>query len=195
MNRFTKIFFASAAIALMAGSISYTSTSYAESHGGNGLKKGQGMGQGKGHGMGQGKGRGRGKMHRMRGSEGEKGQRGFMRRFAIVDVNSDDRIGADEAAAWRESVFAAMDADDSNDLTMEEFMAVRMGKGEGRNAERKKKKQAKKQARFKPMDKDSSGAVSIAEWMDAGKASFAKADADGDGNVTPWEFRASRKNH
>ena len=189
MNRFAKVLSASAAIALMAGTISYSSTSYAESHGGQSMNKGHDMGQGKG--MGQGMGM----MRRMRGSHSENGQRGFMRRFAIVDVNSDDRIGADEAAAWRESVFAAMDADDSNDLTMEEFMAVRMGKGEGRNAERQKKKQAEKQARFKPMDKDNSGAVSIVEWMDAGKASFEKADADGDGNVTPWEFRAHRKNH
>jgi len=118
-----------------------------------------------------------------------------MQRFAIVDENNDEQIGADEAAAWRESVFAAMDTDDDNELTQEEYMAVRMGSGGKRNAERQKMKQQQKQARFTPMDEDKSGKVSKVEWMASGKAEFEAADADKDGSVTPWEFCAHRRNH
>jgi|GEM_PF-1719404 len=133
--------------------------------------------------------------HMERQSRGQRGQRGFMQRFAIVDKNSDERIGADEAAAWRESVFVAMDADDDNELTEEEYMAVRMGHGKRGNAERQKMKQSQKQARFAPMDEDKSGTVSKVEWMATGQAAFEAADADKDGIVTPWEFRAHRQNH
>ncbi len=146
---------------------------------------------GQSRGFGQGFGQGMQRGWRM----GMQGQRGFMRRFSIVDENSDDRIGADEAAAWRESVFAAMDADDDGELTLEEYMTVRMGNQEGRNPQRQAMRQEQKKARFAPMDKDTSGKVSMAEFMAAGKAAFARADADGDGTVTPWEFRSHRRNH
>lgn len=119
--------------------------------------------------------------------------KGVMQRFAIVDENSDERIGADEAAAWRESVFAAMDADNDNELTMDEYMTIRMGKQEGKNPEKQAKRQAEKKARFKPMDADNSGQLSLGEFLFAGKARFEAADTDGDGIVTPWEFRANRR--
>ena len=115
---------------------------------------------------------------------------GRMRRFTIVDVNDDGRISDDEAASQRELVFIAMDADDDGELTEEEFMAVRLGPGRGRNEERMKMRQEAKRARFAPMDGDKSGKVSKAEFMAEGKARFVAADADKDGNVTPWEFRS-----
>jgi len=146
-----------------------------------GQNQGWGMGrQGQGWGMGQGM---------------MMGQRRFMERFGVIDENSDDRIGADEAAAWRESVFAAMDANDDNELTVEEFMEIRMGGGEGRNPQRQKMRQDQKKARFAPMDTDKSGKVSKAEFMEAGKKAFAAADGDKNGKVTPWEFRAHRHSH
>lgn len=178
----------SAIVAMLTGTLVTAGVANASSHGSGGMKKEYGQG------MGEGKGMGHGMKHHSNGVGGKNAQRKFMQRFAIIDENSDDRIGADEAAAWRESVFFAMDADDDSELTNEEYMTIRMGNGEGHNAKRQKRKQEKKQARFKPMDTDNSGTVSITEWMDAGKKSFAKADADGDGIVTPWEFRANRKN-
>jgi hypothetical protein len=118
---------------------------------------------------------------------------GFMMRFGVIDDNDDGRISDEEAAAQREAVFVAMDADDDGELTQEEYMEVRMGPGEGRNEERRKARQEAKLARFKPMDSDNSGKVSKAEWMAAGKKRFEDADADKDGVVTPWEFRSQHR--
>lgn len=134
-------------------------------------------GWGRGGGMAMGMGRGR----------------GFMRRFSVIDANDDERISADEAASQRESVFLVMDQDDDGELTEDEYMAIRMGMGEGRNKARREARQAAKKARFAPMDTDKSGKVSKAEWMSAGKARFEAADTDKDGIVTPWEFRSMRR--
>lgn len=120
-------------------------------------------------------------------------ERGPMRRFMVVDANDDGRISDDEAAGQRELVFIAMDADEDGELTEVEFMAVRMGPGQGRNEERMKARQEAKRARFAPMDADKSGKVSKAEFMAEGKARFLQADADKDGNVTPWEFRSMQR--
>jgi hypothetical protein len=138
---------------------------------------GRGWGPGQGQGMGQGMGQGGGMMQQ---------------RFGTIDENNDGVISDDEAAAQVESVFAAMDADDNGELTMDEYMAVRMGPGKGLNPDRQKLMQDKKQARFGAMDTDKSGTVSQAEFVAGGKARFAAADTDKDGKVTPWEFRALR---
>lgn len=166
--------------------------------GNSGQGQGWGQNQGQGWGMGgqgkswgnSGQGRGMG-----RGMGRGQGQQRFMERFGSIDENSNDVIGADEAAAWRESVFAAMDADDDNELTVEEFMQIRMGGGEGRNPQRQKMRQEQKKARFAPMDTDKSGKVSKVEFMEAGKKAFAAADGNKDGKVTPWEFRGHRHSH
>jgi Ca2+-binding EF-hand superfamily protein len=114
----------------------------------------------------------------------------MMQRLTAIDANGDGVIGDDEAAAQVESVFLAMDADEDGELTEEEFMAVRMGPGDGRNAERQKMMQERKKRRFSEMDTDKNGKVSKVEFVSAGKARFDAADTDKDGKVTPWEFRA-----
>ncbi len=53
---------------------------------------------------------------------------------------------------------------------------------------------ASQAARFDPMDQDTNGTVSKAEFIAASKAHFDAADADGDGNTTPWEIRAQNWN-
>lgn len=133
------------------------------------------------HGGGQGMKKGMGK--------------GMIKRFAMVDSNGDQKIDAAEMMEWRGSVFAAMDADDNNELTMEEYMAIRMGSGEGKNPEKQKMKQDEKRARFKPMDTDGSGKVSEAEWTKAGTAEIAAVDTDGDGAISMMEFRNHHKKH
>ncbi|MGB7287484.1 MAG: hypothetical protein WBC71_11175 [Salaquimonas sp.] len=137
-----------------------------------------------------------GKMGWKNGPRGERamgwrmGNPQFMQRFAILDQNDDGRISDDEAAAQRESVFYAMDNDDDQELTEDEFMSLQMGRGAGRNKDKMEAHQLKKKARFAPMDTDSSGTVSKAEWMAEGETRFATADSNDDGIVTPWEFRS-----
>ena len=43
------------------------------------------------------------------------------------------------------------------------------------------------------MDVDGNGLVDKREFMTAGEKRFLASDADGNGQVTPWEFRASRR--
>lgn len=117
----------------------------------------------------------------------------MMERFGAVDGNDDGVISDDEAASQVESVFLAMDGDEDDELTMEEFMSVRMGPGAQQNEERQKARQDRKKARFADMDADKSGKVSKVEFIAAGKARFAAADSDKDGKVTPWEFRAQKR--
>ena len=46
--------------------------------------------------------------------------------------------------------------------------------------------------RFKEMDADGDGDVTLAEFMAEAQASYEAADADKDGKVTVWEFRAQQ---
>ncbi len=149
-----------------------------------------GRGHGKGH-HGRGDGEGRGRGHGGHG-EGRGGHGGQM--MQLIDANADGVIGDDEAAARVENVFMAMDANSSGDITEAEFMAVRMGLGEGRNSERQAMMQERKKARFVEMDADKDGKVTKEQFLSAGKSRFAAADTDKDGKVNPWEFRSQHMN-
>ncbi|MBC7338024.1 MAG: hypothetical protein H5U01_17375, partial [Clostridia bacterium] len=76
-------------------------------------------------GYGSGPGWGRGNM--MMGNMPGRG------RFPIIDADDNGVVSAEEAASAAEEVFAAMDADDNAELTMEEYMLVRMGPQDGWN--------------------------------------------------------------
>jgi Ca2+-binding EF-hand superfamily protein len=154
----------------------------------------------RGHGHGQHAGRG-GCDHQARYADGDgegwgpghgRGQGGRMagRMLAMIDSNGDGVIGDDEAASRVEGVFLAMDGDSNGEVTLDEYMAVRMGPGEGRNPERMKAMQEAKTQRFEAMDTDKDGKVTKAQFLEAAKTRFAAADTDKDGKVTPWEFRA-----
>jgi hypothetical protein len=145
------------------------------------MRPGAGQGQGMGQGMGQGQGQGQGQF--------------MMERFGQIDTDGDGKITAAELNAQRESIFYAMDADDSGDLTMEEFMAVRMGPGagnEGGMGRMEEQRQAAKQAMFAPMDTDGNGKLSMEEWNAGGKTEMSQMDTNGDGVITGDEFG---KNH
>ena len=148
---------------------------------------GQDWGQGQGHGWGKGQGRGQ-------GASGE--DRPFMARFQAIDENSDKMISAAEATTNADQVFAAMDQDQSGTITMEEYMAVRLGpqqgKEDGRQGRRQAEMQAAKAARFAPMDTDGDGLVSKAEFTTAATTRFTAADTNKDGSVTPEEFQGHR---
>lgn len=112
-------------------------------------------------------------------------------RFASTDMNEDGLVSDEEAASNADMVFTAMDADDDGSLTIDEFLAVRMGPMDGFNPEREQQMQTRKAERYDPMDADANGKVSKAEFMTASQARFKAADSDGDGKVTPWEMRSS----
>lgn len=115
-------------------------------------------------------------------------------RHMMIDANDDGLISDEEAASAADGVFTAMDADDDGSLTKEEYMAVRMGPQRGFNLQRQAAMQEQKEARFSEMDADSNGMVSKGEFLDAAQAHHVRADTDGDGNVTPWEFRRQNWN-
>ncbi|MCW0234101.1 MAG: hypothetical protein OJJ21_10920 [Ferrovibrio sp.] len=115
-------------------------------------------------------------------------------RFPIIDADENGVISAEEAASAAEDVFAAMDSDDNAELTMEEYMAVRMGPQDGWNKSRQAEREKQKSDRFGTMDVDKSDSVSQAEFIANAKARFEAADSDKDGKVTPWEWRSQQWN-
>lgn len=115
-------------------------------------------------------------------------------RAAMIDANEDGAVSGEEAASHADMTFTAMDSNDDGSLTADEYMAVRIGPGLGYNGDIKAAMQARKSARFDPMDADKDGAVSKAEFIAASKSHFDAADTDGDGKVTPWEMRSSNWN-
>jgi hypothetical protein len=120
------------------------------------------------------------------------GQGGHMR-FAAIDQNGDGSIGDDEAAANAEAVFVVMDADDSGDLTEEEFVETHMGWAQGWHHGRREAMEGRKRERFTAMDTDGDKLVSQVEFLAAAKEHFAGADTDKDGKVGAWEFRSHRR--
>jgi Ca2+-binding EF-hand superfamily protein len=122
--------------------------------------------------------------------QGMMGQGGA--RMALVDSNRDGLVSADESAAWHEGVFAAFDSDDDEMVTREEYLAGHMGPGYGAGP-RAAQTAPRKEARFKEMDKNGDGKLTLDEFLGYAAARFKLADADGDGKVTVWEFRAARR--
>ncbi|SKA23885.1 EF-hand domain-containing protein [Consotaella salsifontis] len=168
---------------------------------GRGPNAGYGWSQGcGGPGFMMGRGGGYGRAAMMNGA----GPRGMMAtgnpagrgggRLTAIDTNRDGAITAEEAATAADEVFATMDADDDGSLTKDEYMAVRMGPGNGWNTARQAARQTLKQDRFAVIDADHDGRVSRAEFIEGARAHFSAADTDGDGQVTPWEFRQARWN-
>jgi len=145
------------------------------------LAQPQGFRMGFGYGMGNGYGFG------MMGHPG----RG---RSMMMDANDDDTVSAEEAASAADEVFTAMDADDDAMLTEDEYMAMRMGPQFGYNSERQAAIQKAKEDRLAAMDANADGSVSKEEFLNAAQAHHAAADSDGDGKVTPWEYRRQNWN-
>ena len=115
----------------------------------------------------------------------------MMERFGQIDADGDGKITLAEIMDQREGIFYAMDADSSDDLTVEEFMAVRMGPGADNDSgmgRMQEQRQAEKRASFDQMDTDRNGTLSKQEWDAAGSAELASMDRNGDGVITADEF-------
>lgn len=100
--------------------------------------------------------------------------------FESMDSDGNGKLSLTEVNAWAEGVFGAMDSNSDSKLTMEEYMAVRMGPGasDTGNAKRQAQKQAAKADRFKVMDTDHDGMVSHDEFMAGAHARFAAAGGE-----------------
>jgi len=135
----------------------------------------QGQGRGMGQGMGQGMGGGMG------------GGMGAYQRLQSMDENGDGVLSADEAAAWQEVAFSAMDGDGDGKLTKEEFMSVSFGPGGGKGM----RAATRKAERWAGADMNGDGVATLDEFKKSGAARFAAADFNKDGKVTVQEFWAS----
>lgn len=108
-----------------------------------------------------------------------------------IDTDADGIISASEASQHASTGFAQFDADGDDQISEDEYQdsaPVMMPMGR-RNTERL---YVNRSARFKAMDADSDGMVTLAEFMAKAQSSFEAADANKDGKVTVWEFRAER---
>jgi EF hand len=138
------------------------------------------------HGGRHGDGEGR---HSMGGRHG--GGRGMQ----IFDANNDGVIGEDEAASMAERGFMRMDRDRDGKVTEAEFTAGPHGKRGGWfnwNSDEQAAVEKVRKDKFATLDVNKDASLDKAEFFADAKAKLAAADADKDGKVSPWEFRASR---
>lgn len=111
--------------------------------------------------------------------------------FKLMDTDGSGTLSKSEVNEWAKGVFGAMDSDSSGALTMEEYMAVRMGpgaSGQGGKAARQEQMQAAKVKRFHVMDVNGDGSLTEAEFMQGQDTRFTTADRNGDGQVSRTEW-------
>jgi EF hand len=135
----------------------------------------------------RGEGRHGGRHEGHGGRHGGKGMR-------IIDANNDGVIGADEAAALADGAFMRMDQDRDGKVTETEFTQGPRGKRGGwfnwSQAETDAVMKVRKD-RFTALDANKDASLDKTEFFADAQAKLAAADADKDGKVTPWEFRAA----
>lgn len=129
----------------------------------------------------------------------------------MIDANGDGLVSAEEAAAAHERGFVMLDADGDDAVSREEFDAATTGMsaymkqmqqhiaghvGEAnarhmmeRMRTRQTDRQERREKRFAAIDADSDGSLTLDEVLRAAEDAYNKADTDGDGRVTVWEYR------
>jgi Ca2+-binding EF-hand superfamily protein len=128
-----------------------------------------------------------GKHHGGHGKRGERGMR-------IIDANGDGVISADEAASMADFAFYRLDDDRDGALTEAEFIGGPRGPRGwfGWNSEERSAVEKVRKDKFASLDLNKDAKLDKTEFFNEAKAKLAEADADKDGKVTPWEFRAVR---
>ncbi len=109
-----------------------------------------------------------------------------------VDTNADGIVSASEASHHAGVGFALFDIDEDGQISEDEYLdsaPTAMPRGRS-NIERL---YVNRIARFKTMDVDGDTHVTLAEFMATAQENFEAADANSDGNVTVWEFRAQQR--
>jgi hypothetical protein len=116
----------------------------------------------------------------------------MMERIGMLDADGDGLVQRAELLEFREGVFYAMDADGDEALSREEYMAVQMGRGADPAARgpRFEEMQAQKEAEYDAMGADGDDRVDFDGFMGFAGERFDGADGDGDGALSPMEFRA-----
>jgi hypothetical protein len=127
--------------------------------------------------------------------KGRHGGRHGGQMFQMIDANGDGAIGDDEAASLAERAFMRLDRDNDGTVSEAEFISP-PGRGQRfwsswfGNEEQAAVQNVRKQ-KFAGFDTDKNANLSKTEFFAEAKSRLTAADADKDGKVTPWEFRAA----
>ena len=112
--------------------------------------------------------------------------------FARADANNDGKVTRDEANAWLAARFAELDANKDGGLMIEEiraFYAARRGEGRSPPEGMRERMETRQAARFRFVDADLDGKITLPELRVMTDAMFRSMDADGDGSLTRAEVQ------
>lgn len=104
--------------------------------------------------------------------------------FAGADVNNDGRLSRLEFDAVRETLFARVDANEDDRLTLQELRSLRPD-----DAPRARRRPDRDRlSRLRAIDRNNDRAVDIGEFRALGADRFAALDRNGDGFITRDEM-------
>lgn len=108
-----------------------------------------------------------------------------------IDQNADGIVSEAEASQHASTGFALFDGDEDGQISEDEYLdsaTPPMFRGR-QNVERLF---VNRKARFNAMDADGDTQVTLAEFMAHAQTSYEAADANADGVISVWEFRAQQ---
>ncbi len=114
--------------------------------------------------------------------------------FRLLDRNGDGFVDRGEFRRVRAARFDRMDANRDGKVTVTEFRERRAGDRRRLAALATSPKrdpemlEAAAEQAYRELDRDGDGAVTRAEFMEAGEARFAQTDRDGDGRISRDEW-------
>jgi hypothetical protein len=110
----------------------------------------------------------------------------------LIDADTDGIVDADEAAAYLEWEFRRRDLNGNGTLSSREFTAVeKLGPNDGNKA--RMRSESRRIAQFWPLaDANKDGRVTRAEFMAMSEERYTQMDTNGDGKVSPFEYRGAR---